>query len=151
MTRREISDFIKSGVDMLKPATQYARGRLSEWNSLRDHSYPAVWQETSTDTPVNSEITTNLLPIDRHVIKLHIAQKDTQDSLPEQYEQIIDTADEIAQRLIFALNNEVTGYQTVQIFSTTRTPFVKKNADCITGVLLEFEVSNADTTDHCGN
>lgn len=149
MTRKELSEYIESGVNQLTPATEYGRGRISEFNSIRNHSYPAVWQETADETGVDAEINSILLPIDSHHVKLHICKRDKQDSKPTQYEEIIDEADGIAQKLVFALNQVVTGYKQLRIESNSRKPFIKLHADCLTGVLLEFDIIAPDTTNNC--
>lgn len=149
MTRKEVSEFIESGVKLLKPKTQYGRGRLSQWNSSRKHVYPKVWQVTSGDTGVDSEFSPALTPIDSWPIELRVAFKDSQDSVEDQYEDLVDDADRLAQRLVYALNQVVQSTPTAVITNISRTPFIKKNADDITGVILTFTIQAADLTSNC--
>ena len=68
----------------------------------------------------------------------------------DQYEQIIDESDYIAQKLIYQYRNVTTGYKKLTISEVTRTPFVKRlSPDCITGVILAFTIVATDTTNVC--
>lgn len=146
MNRAEISQAIDTAVNSLSPATRYGRGRLTEFNSLRNEHYPAVWQETVVGSPyASTEFTVNESPLDNAPIRVWVAQWDKQDSLPTEYEAIIDSADLIALKLIYLLQQAIPG----KVTSAQRTSFVKMNADCITGVLLEFTILSDDTTENC--
>lgn len=147
MTRKEVYLFIKAGVDALTVQHGFGRGRISEFSSKRDHNYPVVWFETVPDSPeVSTDLSQNSLPIDGRTIRLHIAKLDTADSLPEQYECIIDECDEIAQQLSFKYNAVVAGNNLLTLTDLSRTPFVKERADDVTGVLLQFTLNGPDTT-----
>lgn len=147
MTRKEVSDLIKSAVDRLKPATEYGRGRISEFNSL-NISQPSVWFETS---PMTSELTNQVLPFDAWEINLWCCMLDKETTGHKEYEEIIDTCDERAQSLMFILNQVVTGYKTITITGISRTPQIKKSDGPVTGVLLSFTLNNQDTTDQTAN
>lgn len=137
MTRTEQNTFLKTGVNGLTPAIEYGRGRLSEWNSLRNHSYPAAWHETDD---VSASVTTNLMQESWNV-RLHIAMKDQPGWSNDDYENLVDQCDEIAQNLIIRYNLLVAGSKLVTISDITRTPFIKKNSDLITGVILAFTLN----------
>ena len=146
MKRSEIRTFLNEGVNALTPVVEFGSGRPSEFAPIRTHVYPAVWQNIK---PVDVEIT-NSAPLDKWEIELVIAQKDLIDSLPEQYEEIIDTADFIAQKLIYQYRNVTTGYKLLTLESVSRTPFVKAlSPDCISGVTLAFTLKVADQTNVC--
>lgn len=146
MKRSEIRDFLKAGVNALTPPPEFGSGRLSEFASLRSHTYPSVWQNIK---PVNVQIE-NIAPLDNWEIELTIAQLDKPDSTADQYEQIIDESDYIAQKLIYQYRNVTTGYKKLTISEVTRTPFVKKlSPDCISGVVLAFTIVATDTTNVC--
>lgn len=144
MTRREVKEFLYSGIQTI--GLGYGTGRISEFNSDRSQTYPKTWIE-----PVNvsTTLTQQGLNYDGWSVVLHIGKKDAQDSLPEQYEELVDDCDEYAQQLINAYNQIVSGYKTVTIESVTRVPFVKKNADVLTGVILSFTLNAPDTTNLC--
>src|SRR5262245_14874848 len=131
MTRTEIAQFIESGVKLLTPKTEYGRGRISEWNSGRKHNYPKVWQVTSEAGP-DTEFTATLTPIDNWPIELRIAFMDSADSIEEQYEDLVDRADRLAQRLMYQLNQVIQTTPTAMLSNINRSPFIKKNADDIT-------------------
>jgi hypothetical protein len=147
MTRREIREFIKTGVNDMLPSIEFGSGRLSEFASIRSHKYPSIWfllgEVGGTNNPSGA-------PVDNWEIKLIIAQKDSADSKAEQYEEIIDACDEIAQKLIYKYNVTVEGYKLMRIENRNRVPFVKDNSpDCITGVELSFTIVTPDQTNVC--
>lgn len=147
MKRSEVRAFIKSGVDALTDSVEFGSGLLTYFNSNRNHSYPAVFMELS-DVSSDINIPTSL-PLDTWPITLHIADKDSVDSIPDQYEEIIDRMDEIAQKLVFKYNAIVSGYKNVSIANVNRLPFVKLHSDCVTGVILTFDVIAPDKTNNC--
>lgn len=145
MKRSEVRAFIRSGVNALSQATEFGSGLITDFNSIREHQYPTVWQRVA---PVKPEMTTSA-PVDSWSIVLTIGKKDLLESAPETYEEIIDECDEIAQKLTYKYRNIVSGYKLVTLEDFTRTPFVKKHADCITGVELTFTLVATDTTNVC--
>lgn len=149
MTRKETDDFIDSAVKLLAPKTTFGRGRVSEWNSRRDHVYPKVWRVTNDEDEVATEFSPQMTPIDSRSIELRIAFKDAHDSVEDQYENLVDLADRHAQRLLYALNQVVTSVPTALITGISRRAFIKKNADDVTGVILSFTIQSADLTSNC--
>ena len=145
MTRTEVRTFLEDGVNALTPVPEFGSGLVTDFNSIRSHDYPAVWQITS---PVSSEIA-NQAPVDSWDIDLIVAQIDKQDSSAEQYEHIIDDCDEIAQKLTYQLRAIAEGFKLVQIKGTVREPFVKKYADCLSGVNLRFTLVVQNQTNVC--
>ena len=87
--------------------------------------------------------------MDKWDIELIIAQKDAMDSAPEVYEGIVDSSDLIAQKLIYQYRNRISGYKQIAIDSIKREPFIKKYADCLTGVKLTFTITANDKTNVC--
>lgn len=147
MTRSEVRDFIESGVNELIPTPEFGSGRVSEWNSKLNKSFPSVWLESlSTDTALTATLNT---PFDSWNVSLHIGKLDKPDSTADQYETIVDECDLMAQKLITLYNQLITGYSLLTIENIGREPFIKRHADCITGVLLTFNLVAADTTDTC--
>jgi len=145
MKRSEVRNFINSGVAAITPQLEFGSGMLTDFNSERSNIYPKVWLESlEVDTVVPSSA-----PVDTWPIKLYIAWKDQMDSKPEQYEDLVDKADFIAQKLIYQYRNVVTGYKLVEILADKREPWIKKNADCLTGVVLSFDLKATDATDVC--
>lgn len=147
MKRSELRNFVQSGVSALTPALDFDSGRISEFNSNRSNEYPKVFYESVQE--VNVDMVNEILPLDQWPVVLHIGQKDSQDSLPEQYELLIDAADEVAQKLIRQYNLVLADSEKVTVSGYSRQPFVKKHADCITGVILSFTLSIPDQTDLC--
>lgn len=149
MKRSEIRSLIESGVTLLNNANAqigFDSGRITEFNSTRSNEYPYVWLESLETDP---DLTDTGLPIDNWQINLHICKKDAMDSTPKQYEDIIDECDFIAQKLIYRYNNIIKGLNTATISGYSRVPFIKKHADCLTGVLLSFVLNVPDKTSMC--
>lgn len=145
MKRNEIREFIRLGVVALTPSLEFDSGLLTDFNSERSNIYPKVWLESlevDTTIPVSA-------PVDTWPIKLYIARKDSMDSKPSQYEDHVDHADFIAQKLIYQYRNVVEGFKLVEIIGEKREPWIKKNADCLTGVVLTFDLKATDATDFC--
>lgn len=140
MKRSEIKEFIESGAKYFE--TPFATGRISEFNSSRSNTYPFIFLETlQVDTDLSFSIQT-----DNWVVRLHLASKDAPDSKMSQYEKLIDDADYLAQRLIRRYNDVLTNYNLVTLTGVSRTPFIKKHADCLTGVLLQFILTIQNTS-----
>lgn len=147
MKRSEVRAFIKSGVDALNQSFRFNSGRITEFNSNRSNDYPFMWLESlSTDTTIN-QATTN--PFEGWKIVIHIANQDKADSLPEQYETIVDECDFLAQQLIKQYNINLMYSDLVVIENIDRTPFIHKQADNTTGVILSFTLIDYNSTNVC--
>lgn len=140
MTRAEAKEFIQSGPELYQ--IPFDTGRISEFNSNRSNTYPYVWLETMSATTS----LLNSIPTDTYVVKLHILSKDSIDSSNSDYESLIDEADQVARRLIKRYNDILNEYTLVTISNISRVPFIKKHADCLTGVLLTFNLIVQDTS-----
>jgi hypothetical protein len=140
MKRSEIKEFIQSGAEFYN--IPFNTGRISEFNSSRSNTYPFIFLETiEVDTDLNNSIQT-----DNWTIRLHLASKDAPDSKMAQYESLIDDADFMAQKLVRRYNDVLNSFDLVTISGISRTPFIKKHADCLTGVLLSFTLTVQNTS-----
>lgn len=147
MKRSEVRALIKSAVDELNQSISFNNGLLTRFTAESNKKYPYVWLEPLS---VSTDLNTNQMPIDSWSCLLHIAKQDKMDSIPSQYEPLIDECDEIAQKFIYKLNQVVTGYKLITLISITREPFTKRHtADPTSGVTVEFTLQVADQTDVC--
>lgn len=145
MKRSEVRDFLEDGVNELAPVIQFNAGRLSEFNSEFNKEFPYCWNYTlQTTTDLR-----NSLPLDAWSITIRIAKLDKMDSLPKEYEPIVDSCDYIAQQLVKKYNDVLEDSKLVTISSISRTPFYKQHSDCITGVDLTFTLNVPDKTPLC--
>lgn len=148
MKRSEVREFVRQGVMAIRqPTITFQTGVFTDWDANRSNVYPCIFLpslEVDTDYPQESSP-----PIDGWAIKLYIAYKDAMDSAPEQYEDIIDRADFIAQQLIYQYRTIIDGYKMTTIGSSSRKVWLKQNADCASGVILEFPITVSDQTDVC--
>lgn len=138
MKRSEVKDFIQSGAELLN--IPFETGRISEFNSSRSNTYPFIFLESLS---VNTAISYSL-PTDTWSVRLHIAFKDSIDSKMNQYEDLIDQADDIGKSLVKRYNDILINYNLVTISGITRVPFIKRHADCLTGVVLTFTLIAQD-------
>lgn len=147
MTRTEVRAFLKAGVDALDPVLEFGSGLITDFNAKPDKTLPQVWQELR---PVEGTNPPTQAPIDEWDIRLHIAVGHMQqDVSTAEYEDIIDTCDLVAQKLMYQYNAIVSGYKLVSLKDRTRTPFAKKHAHVMSGVLLAFTINAPDKTDIC--
>lgn len=140
MTRKEAKEFIQSGAEFYQ--IPFDTGRISEFNSNRSNTYPYVWLETMSATTS----ILNSIPTDTYAVRLHILSKDWIDSSNSEYESLIDEADQVARKMIKRYNDILNNYNLITISNISRTPFIKKHADCLTGVLLTFNLIVQDTS-----
>lgn len=149
MTREEVRAFLRAGVTAVNVDIPFGSGRITEWNSKRDNEYPGIWWESIVDD--NVDLIENNLPQTEWPVKLHIGKLDKMDSSAEQYEALVDDCHYLAQQLIHQYNQiqSNTYYSSISFTGIARQPFVKKHADCVTGVILSFNLVDPDKTDLC--
>lgn len=147
MTRTEVRAFLKAGVDALDPVLEFGSGLISDFNAKPDKTHPQVWQELR---PVDGTNPPTQAPVDDWDIRLHIAiGHNQQDVSPAEYEDFIDTCDLVAQKLMHQYNSIVAGYKLVSLVNRSRTPFAKKHAHVMSGVILAFRINVPDKTYLC--
>lgn len=147
MTREETRNLIQSAIAALGNQIEFGSGVITEFNSKLAKQYPFAWLESlSSSTPTISYTGAN---IDNWNVKIHIAMKDQQDSIETQYETIVDKCDYIAQQLVGQFKSILNSARLVTLTGVGRDPFVKKHADCTTGVILSLTIVAPDTTNVC--
>lgn len=147
MKRSEVREFIRQGVIAIQPTLAFDSGLLTDFNSQRTNIYPKVFLESlNVDTSYNAQA-----PLDVWPIQIYIAFQDRMDSLPVDYEDLVDQADFIAQKLMYLYRKTLNSQnaELVKIENTKRTKWIKQNADCLTGILLTFQIRGQDTTNVC--
>jgi hypothetical protein len=145
VTRTEVREFVKAGAEALEKKVSFGSGRITELNSTRSNVYPFVWLESLSTDP----ILVNSVPFDGWNIKIHIAMKDAAGSSPEEYEAIVDKCDLIGQKLMLQYNTIIEGYATSTIDGISRVPFIHKQADDTSGIILSFTLNAPDLTSIC--
>lgn len=147
MKRSEVRAIIKSAVNSVSPAVRFNSGLLTFFNSNRSNKYPYVFMEAASVSPDLTSV--NLAPVNQWNIILHCADMDAADSIPDQYELIVDSMDELAAKLITKINQVVSGYKNLTIEGIEREPFIHKHADVLSGVILSFTIVEVDKTNYC--
>lgn len=146
MTREEVRSLIESAVHETNPAYRFNSGRITEFNSDRSNVYDYLWLESlSRETDIDDQ----QRPFDNWNCVLHIAGIDKMGSSPKEYEAIVDRCDTIAKRFTYRLNQVVSGYKLLFLSTVTCEPFIHKQADNTSGVILSFTLSMIDQTDVC--
>lgn len=146
MTRAEVRNLIGQGINALGNQIEFGSGRISEFNKEKDKDYPFVWLESLS---VNTDINNQGAYSDNWDVKLHIAMKDQPDSKAEEYEEIVDACDYIAQQLTKQYADILDSAKLVSFDSAKREPFIHKHADDTTGVILTLSLTIPDTTNVC--
>lgn len=156
MTRSQIRTFLKAGADAL--SMDFDSGRVSEFASKSDKKFPFAWVE---DLKASSDFGGAANLIDDWDVIIHIAKPDAADSLPYQYEAIIDECDNLARKLIWQYNvilydstNVTTAnqdlYKLLTLSSVNRDPFYKRYGNPVmSGIVLSFTLNSPDKTDVC--
>jgi len=166
MKREDIRTFLRDGADAIK--CEFDSGRITEFNSKLNKTYPFAWVESLQ--AVTTFGATGSMLIDTWTVAIHIARLDSADSLQTQYEELIDQCDDLARKLVWQYNNFLYGssstvsatatlsdnttlkraaYSKISIGEVQRIPFIKLHADCLTGVILSFNLTSPDSTDVC--
>lgn len=167
MKREDVKTFLKDGCNAVN--CSFDAGRLTEFNSLQDKSFPFVWWETE-ELDNDSFGGTGSTLIDDRAITLHISKQDTMDSLQEEYENIVNECDQIARKLLWQYNRVLysdsssvsatatlsdnttlkrSAYSRITLKSISRTPFIKKHGDCLSGIILKFVINSPDLVNVC--
>lgn len=146
MKRNEVRDLIKAAVQAVKSSYRFNSGRPSEFNSNRSNEYPYLWLESLSR---GTELSENQMPSDDWNCIIHIAKLDKSDSVSEEYEAIVDECDLIAKKVTYQLNQVISGHKLLTLSGINSDPFIKKHADCTTGVILSFTLTSPDKTDVC--
>lgn len=144
MKRSEIRAFLKAGVDALSPSIKFNAGRVSEFASETNKPFPYVWVDELQGTGAAEN------PQENWEVSMLIAKLDKMDSLPAQYEALVDECDYIAQQLVIQYRNILTTSKKVSISDTPRVPFIKRNTpDVTTGVTLTFTIADFSPVPIC--
>lgn len=146
MTRAQVSTFLNDGVKLLGNEFGFGIGRITEFNSDQRREMPYVWVEEIQDAP---EFVNVSMPFNNWQCTIHIAYKDQPDSIETQYEELVNKADFIGQKLQKYYNDIVNGSKLVTMTGLSRRPRRKKHAQCLTGVILTFTLNMPDSTNLC--
>lgn len=147
MTRREVRTFIETGVNAMVPVIEFHEGTIFNFASSKA-TYPSclLLLESVASTEDQSA------PSDSWSIELILSLQDKLDSLPKQYEDLVDRCDEVAQKLVYKYRNIVSGFKLTTMEDTLRERFIKSplyGPDCLTGVKLSFSLKGPDQTNVC--
>ena len=148
MKRSEVRQFIRSGVEAITPSLEFNEGEVSDFAAQRSNDYPStllILSENTTNTDTSA-------PVDSWKILIAIFQIDKLDSIPDVYEGLVDSCDEIAQKLAYKYRNIIEGYKLVRLEGFSRKKFIKSpvyGPDCLTGIELAFTIVSPDQTNVC--
>lgn len=149
MKRSEVRTFLREGVETITPSLAFYEGQIPDFAAQPSNQYPSV---LSLLEVVQPDLASNSAPSDSWDIKLYIFNRDTMDSNPDLYEGIVDSCDEVAQKLVYKYRNVIEGYKLVTMVSLRREKFIKSSKlgpDVLTGVVLSFVLKAPDKTNVC--
>jgi len=147
-----IRDVAKSLADNIK----FGYGRGSDFNVIRDKTYPYIWMD-----PLQVATTFSNNDVQNYQktwsVTMAFYKMDTEGSTEEQYQLILDEMDELVDRFLNKLNRfsetqEAEGdliTDEIVITSVAQMPFIKLMADILTGYALTFTIQVPDKFDYC--
>jgi hypothetical protein len=153
MSHRSVVQLINDVAVSLSDGIQFGYGLRSEFNQSEKKGETFVWMLPLTANPTytnngveNYQKTWNCI--------VFFFQPDTTDSQSlDGYKPILDDMDNLADRFINRLNDwsfkstDVVGAVTLQNFQ--QTPYIKSDADILTGWFVSFQMVTSDDFEYC--
>lgn len=128
---------------------QFTYARPSDFNVLRDKSYPFISLDLM---PASATYAVDNIQNYTKSWNASMAfyQLDDAASTQEEYSQILDFTDELVDTFINKLNFYSLKSDSIIITGINQTPFVKAMADILTGHILTFTIQVNDDFNYCG-
>jgi len=147
MAHKWIRKLIEDTALSLGDDIQYAYGRTSDFNIIRDKRYPFINTDLLTASAEYSvDNVSNYTKTWRADMAFY--QIDKEASSPEDYAEILDFTDGLVDSFINKLNLRDDG---VVITNISQDPFIKATSDVLTGHFLSFNIQVPDNYDYCGD
>lgn len=156
MSHRSVVQLLKDTAEMLEDRMQFGYGRTSDFNVKRDKQYPFIWLD-----PLNASPTYSVNSTENYIkswsVRMLFYQLDSEDSVPKEYQTILDEMDIYVDKYINLLNqvylkaNERARVipDPIVITGITQDQFVKATADILTGWIVTFTLTVPDQFDYC--
>lgn len=151
MSHRSVRLLIEAAAKSLSDDIQFGYGRRSDFNQSGDKSYPYVWLLPLTASQVIP--TTDKPRTKTWSIVLVVITLDQSDSVPKQFDSLLDDMDDLVDRLVFRIDDwyrttdDIVG--TLTITNVNQVSIIKDDADIHTGWLLSFQMTVSDDFSYC--
>lgn len=149
MSHKSVVALIQDTVSKLGDGIEFGHGRTSDFNIQGNKAKTIVWLD-----PLNAQPTYTVNGVSNFQktwnINIIFYQKDTTDSLPKQYNHILDTTDTLVDKfvnLINLLDDDL--YDFLVLSGINQQSFVKVTAHILTGWILTFNLTVPDSFDYC--
>jgi hypothetical protein len=129
---------------------QFTYARTSDFNlTASNERYPAIVLDPLSSIPeyVDNNVSNYMK---RWVCSMAFYDKDQSDSVPAQYQEILDKMDDYVDKFVTILNFYSLNSDTIVVTSMNQQPFIKATAGILTGYILTFQIQQTDQFNYCG-
>lgn len=150
MSHKGIRLLISDIVQSLGDDIEFMYARTSDFNlAASEKRYPFVNLDTLAAIP---EYTVNGVQnyMKRWICSMAFYGKDQAESVPEQYEKILDDSDDLVDKFLNKLNFYSLKSDEIVISNVNQQPFVKATSAILTGFILTFQIQQTDQFNYCG-
>lgn len=149
MSHKGIRLLIQDTAKSLGDNIQFTYARPSDFNVLRDKTYPFITLDALSSTPTFAvDNVSNYMKTWNCTMAFY--QLDRADSTQEDYAQILDFIDSLVDKFIIKLNYyQQTESDEIILSGFSQQPFIKVMADILTGYTLTFTIQVPDSFNYC--
>jgi hypothetical protein len=153
MSHRSVVNLINDVAVSLSDGIQFGYGVRSEFNQSEKKGEQFIWMVPLTASPTytNNNATENYQKTWNCIILFF--KQDKTDSLSDHYHEILNDMDSLVDRFVNRLNDwslsesDTVGAVTIRNFQ--QTPYIKADADILTGWWLSFQLVVSDDFNYC--
>lgn len=153
MSHRSVVQLINDVAVSLSDGIQFGYGLRSEFNQTEKKGETFVWMLPLTASPTYTNNSVENYQKTWNCIVLFFNQDKTDSQSLDGYKPILDDMDNLVDRFINRLNDysfnssDVVGAVTLQNFQ--QTPYIKSDADVLTGWFISFQMVTSDDFEYC--
>lgn len=148
MSHKGIRLLIENVSRSLADDIEFAYGRRSDVNAIRDKQYPFISLDPpSAASTFSDNDTFNYSKT--WSVQMAFYGLDDAASSGDEYKEILDKCDVLVDKFITKLNFTSQDDIGIVITNINQTVFIKALADCLTGYILSFNVQVPDNWDYC--
>lgn len=150
MSHKGIRLLIQDAAQSLGDDIQFDYARTSDFNvTASAQRYPFITLDLLSAIP---EYTVNGVSnyMKRWLCNMAFYGLDKEGSTQDEYEKILDDADDLVDKFLNKLNFYSEKSDTLLIASVNQTPFLKVGSAILTGFTLSFQLQQTDQFNYCG-
>lgn len=148
MSHNSVVALIKDTVSRLGEDIEFGHGRTTDFNIKGHKADTIVWLD-----PLNAQPTYTVNGASNYQktwnVNLIFYQVDKPDSVPNEYNKILDTTDNLVDRFINDINFFINDSDFILLTGINQQSFVKVTAHILTGWIVTFNLVVADSFDYC--